>query len=276
MRLRHTSLAIVLALTVLAADAQAQQNLVKNGGFEGSKLAPWIVISGKNVVSVADKIAVGSGVDRALRITGNASLTQSIFIPEDGYYQVSFSARRSHYSEHAQLRFGSNTQAWAQLQTGSWCPSGHLVEGGRPIRLTKGWYPLWLSTRNARDLYVDEVVLRKVSFPLLWFSDTTYGRSFARSFVVQHDRANNVIVPILSSHRFSTAAKIPSFAGDFWLDPTRGFWFAIGALISTRGTQKAMQLPLRLPRGINAGLFMQTLDISGRIVGPRFYVQLRG
>lgn len=269
--MRHLPLAILLS----TAGLTAQVNLVQNGGFESSNLQPWIVISGQQNVRVADKIAVGSGIDHALECTGNASLTQSIVIPKDGYYQVSFSSRRTNYSEHANLRFGSNTTVWAQLQTGSWCPSGHLVESGRPVLLQKGAYPLWLTVTNARKLYIDEVVLREVSFPVLWYSDTTSGYSNARSFLVQHDRSNNVIVPILSSHRFSTALKIPGFEGGFWLDPNRGFWFVIPALISNRSIQKAMQLPLRFPSNVDAALFMQTIDISGRIIGPRFYVHLR-
>ncbi|MCA8968736.1 MAG: hypothetical protein KDC95_03100 [Planctomycetes bacterium] len=268
----------VLATCVLSASSiTAQFNLVGNGDFEATNLAPWIVISGQNNVSVVDNVAIGSGVDRALYLQGDAKLTQSIVIPEDGYYQLGFSSRRSSYNEHANLSFGSNTQVWAQLQTGTWCPSGHLVEGGRPMLLTKGAYPLWITAVGAKNLYIDEVVLRRVELPYLFYTDTTYGSQYARSFIVQHDRSNNVIVPIMSSHRFSTAVNIPTFAGDFWLDPTRGFWFAMPALVSNKNSfQNALQLPQRLPVGLDAGLFLQTIDISGRMIGSRLYVHLRG
>ncbi|MCB9880215.1 MAG: hypothetical protein H6832_00250 [Planctomycetes bacterium] len=274
--MRALTLTVLTTCCLSVSSIPAQNNLVGNGDFESTTLAPWIVISGQNNVSVADNVAVGSGIDRALFLQGDARLTQSIIIPEDGYYQLGFSARRSKYTEHADLSFGSNTQVWAQLQTGSWCPSGHLVEGGRPVLLKKGAYPLWITVTGAKSLYIDEVVLRRVALPFLFYTDTTYGSQYARSFLVQHDRFNNVIVPIMSSHRFSTAVHIPTFAGDFWLDPSRGFWFAMPAVISSSNYQKALQLPLSLPVGLDAGLFLQTIDISGRMIGSRLYVHLRG
>lgn len=265
-----------LAAVLTVTSALSAQNLVVNGDFEAPTLMPWIVISGQSNVSVVDKVLVGSGSDHALRFTGPVTMTQSIQIPADDYYQVSFSSRRSHYSEHASLAFGSNTRVWAQLQTGSWCPSGHLVESGSPVWLSAGAYPLWLTVSGATSLHIDDVVLRRVDTPFLFYSDTTHGQANARSFLVMHDRSNNVIVPIMSSHRFATPVTIPTFVGDFWLDPSRGFWFAMPALVSNQNSlQRALQLPLSLPSNIDVGLFLQTIDISGRFVGSRFYVPLR-
>ncbi len=252
----------------VATPLAAQINLVSNSGFEANSLAPWRVTSG-TAPSIVNQDRVGFANDRAaqfaLRARASTTLVQSITLKRSGWHCFAFRARRLAGRGTVTLSVGTGA-SWTFGAGGA----NHTI-ATKAVRLSRGTKRLVLhvaASSSGLRVQLDDIVVRSVDTPILSF-DNTNVKLFAEA-----DR--HMVVGFATLQRRSTPLPTPGFRGSFWLDPFRaGGLLFLGVGVSRANTPVPL---VRLPRGVNGigrTVYIQAIDVTGRVIGSRLAIRWR-